>query len=113
VLSDDRIILRSWAEKTWMYGTPWHGEAKLALPIRTPLRQIFFLRHGTANEIVPLGCAEAIGRFLACSFVPFYSRSGLEFALAFFQRLIGSLPCSEMRFVPDESAVELARAHAA
>jgi hypothetical protein len=113
VLSDDRIILRSWAETTWMYGTPWHGEAQLALPARTPLRQIFFLRHGTTNEIVPLGRAETLARFLACSFVPFYSRSGLDFALAFFQQLIDSLPCAELRFVPDERAIEFARRHAA
>ena len=113
VLSDDRIILRSWAGKTWMYGTPWHGEAKLALPARTLLRQIFFLRHGASNEIVPLGCAEALARFLACSFVPFYSRSGLDFTLAFFHQLIDSLPCAELRFVPEERAIELARGHAA
>lgn len=113
VLSDDRIILRSWAGKTWMYGTPWHGEAKLALPVRTPLRQIFFLRHGTTNEIVALGCGEALARFLACSFVPFYSRSGLDFALAFFEQLIDSLPCAELRFVPEERAIELARAYTA
>jgi len=113
VLSDDRIILRSWVGRTWMYGTPWHGEARLALPTRTPLRQIFFLRHGTANEILPLRCGEALARFLACSFVPFYSRSGLNFALAFFHQLIDSLPCAELRFVPDERAVELARGCAA
>jgi hypothetical protein len=113
VLSDDRIILRLWEGKTWMYGTPWHGEARLALPARTPLRQIFFLRHGPANEIVPLGSAEALARFLACSFVPFYSRSGLDFALAFFHDLIDSLPCAELRFVPEERAVELARVYAA
>jgi len=113
VLSDDRVILRSWAGKTWMYGTPWHGEAKLALPARTPLRQIFFLRHGTSNEVVPLGGAEALARFLACTFVPFYSRAGLDFVLAFFQQLIESLPCAELRFVPEERAVELARGHTA
>ena len=113
VLSDDRIILRSSAGKTWMYGTPWHGEAKLALPARTRLQQIFFLRHGSANEIVPLRSAEALARLLACSFLPFYSRSGLDFVLAFFLQLIDSLPCSELRFVPEERAVELARSHAA
>jgi hypothetical protein len=113
VLSDDRIILRSSTGTTWMYGTPWHGEARLALPARTPLRQIFFLRHGHANEIVPLGGGEALARFLACSFVPFYSRSGLDFALAFFHQLIDSVPCAELRFVPEEQAVELARVYAA
>jgi len=113
VLSDDRIILRSWSGTPWMYGTPWHGEARFALPARTPLRQIFFLRHGTTNEIVPLKCTEALARFLACSFVPFYSRSGLDFALTFFSQLIDSLPCAELRFVPEESAIELARRRAA
>ena len=108
-MSDDRIILRSWAGTTWMYGTPWHGEAKFARPVRTPLRQIFFLRHATTNEIVPLRCAEALARFLACSFVPFYSRSGLDFALTFFSQLIDSLPCAKLRFVPEERAIDLVR----
>ena len=52
-------------------------------------------------------------RFLTCSFVPFYSHSGLDFALAFFHQLIDSLPCAEPRFVPEERAIELARGHAA
>jgi hypothetical protein len=113
VLSDDRIILRSWGGTTWIYGTPWHGEANFARPVRTPLRQIFFLRHATTNEIVPLRCAEALARFLAFSFVPFYSRSGLDFALTFFSQLIDSLPCAELRFVPEERAIDLVRGHAA
>jgi len=113
VLSDDRIILRSWAGTTWIYGTPWHGEAKFARPVRTPLRQIFFLRHATTNEIVPLRCAEALARFLACSFVPFYSQSGLDFTLTFFSQLIALLPCAELRFVPEERAIDLVRGHAA
>jgi hypothetical protein len=113
VLSDDRIILRFWAGTTWMYGTPWHGEAKLALPARTPLRQIFFLRHGSTNEIAPLRCAEALALFLVCSFVPFYSPAGLDFALTFFSQLIDSLPCAELRFVPEERAIDLVRGHAA
>jgi len=92
-----------------MYGTPWHGETELALPARTPLRRIFFLRHGTANEVVGLRHAEALARFLACSFVPFYSRSGLDFALAFFQQLIESAPCAELRFARNPQVVEFVR----
>ena len=57
--------------------------------------------------------SEALARFLACTFAPFYSRSGLDFALAFFHQLINSLPCAKLRFVPGERAIELAQGHAA
>ena len=63
--------------------------------------------------ITGLWSAEALARFVACSFVPFYSRSGLDFALAFFRQLIDSSQCAELRFVPDERAVELVRGYAA
>jgi len=109
VLSDDRIILRRLEGKIWMYGTPWHGEAELASPMRTPLTQIFLLRHGQKNAAVRLGGSEAVARLMACSFVPFYSPAGLDFALSFFEQLIKVVPVSELQFVPDERAVEFVR----
>src|SRR5262252_1034241 len=62
VLSDDRIILRCLEGSIWMYGTPWHGEAKLASSTRTPLTQIFLLGRGANNEVVPVRAAEAVAR---------------------------------------------------
>ena len=50
---------------------------------------------------------------MACSFVPFHSRSGLDFTLAFLEQVTRSVPCAEFRFVPDERAVDCIRERAA
>ena len=113
ILSDDRIILRMLDGRLWMYGTPWHGEAELASAQRTPVDRIFFLARGEKNEIAPLAEADAVARLMACSFVPFHSRSALDFTLAFLQQVTRGVACAEFRFVPDERAVEFVREHAA
>jgi hypothetical protein len=109
ILSDDRIILRRLEARIWMYGTPWHGEEKLACSARTPLTQIFFLGRGENNEMVPMRPSEAVARLMACSFVPFYNASALNHALAFFEHLTGAVPCGELRFAPDERVLAFVR----
>ncbi|MBI2883967.1 MAG: hypothetical protein HYY11_08690 [Candidatus Methylomirabilis oxyfera] len=106
VLSDDRIILREVDKQLWMYGTPWHGEAGFASPVRAPLTKLVFLCQGRRNELMPLGGVEAAARLFACSFPPFYSREGLDFTLEFLEQAVRSVPCYELRFVPDESVVD-------
>jgi len=105
VLSDDRIILRRRESSLWMYGTPWHGEADLASPIRVPLTKVYFLTKGTKNELVPLRGYDAAGRFFACSFPPFYSRQGLDFTLCFLEEIVRAVPCHEFKFLPDETVL--------
>lgn len=112
VLSDDRIILRCLDGKIWMYGTPWHGEADLASPVRTPLTQVFFLGRGARNEVVPLRQPEAVARLVAGSFIPFYDAAGLDFTLEFLQQVTRAVPCMEFRFVPDGRAVDFVRRRA-
>jgi hypothetical protein len=108
VLSDDRIIVRSSEGKYWMYGTPWHGEAELASSARTELTRVFFLGRGK-NEIIPVSQIQAVSRLFACSFVPFYYAAGLDFTLELFHRLTRTVPCSELRFVPDVQCVGFVR----
>lgn len=106
VLSDDRIILRQIGRKLWMYGTPWHGEAMLALPNRAPLERIYFLEKGEKNEVVPQKNSESVGDLIACSFIPFYRQDALSFTLSFFEKVVNAVPCYELRFVPDQRVVE-------
>ncbi len=106
VLSDDRIILRPVENTICMYGTPWHGEADLASPERTPLTGLDFLAKGSKNEIVPLRISDAIGRLFTCSFPPFYSQQGLDFTLSFHEEIVGTVPCYELKFLPDEKVLE-------
>ena len=109
VLSDERIILRRTGERVEMYGTPWHGDAKLSSTERAPLNHIFFLRHGETNELKLMGKAEAAARLFSCSFPPFYSRTGLEFTLEFLDEMTQRVSCDELRFVPDRSVVQFIR----
>jgi len=107
VLSDDRIILRPGARGgITMYGTPWHGEARLALPLAAPLCELYFLEHGERNELEPLDPAWATAELVARSFLPFHDAAGLEFTLEFFARLAAEVPCHRFRFLPDETAVQ-------
>jgi hypothetical protein len=110
VLSDDRIILRKEGGRIWMHGTPWHGEAELSLPEKAPLDHIFFLKQWPHNEIIPLNPAETAARLVACGFPTFYYPPGLEFTLNFYEEVARCVPCYELRFVPEQSAVELVRA---
>jgi len=107
ILSDDRIIVRKRAGRFWMYGTPWHGEPRLASPSGAPLAAIHLLRHGTRNALTTLGTGEAVGRLFACCFPPFYSSSALEFTLGFLEEIAREVPCSELKFLPDDRVVEL------
>jgi hypothetical protein len=109
ILSDDRIIVRKVEEKFWMYGTPWHGEAELAVASRAELTHIFFLRQGPRNSLEAQGVAESSARLLSCGFPTFHDACGLEFTLSFLEDLTSHVPAFELSFLPDASVVEFVR----
>jgi len=106
ILSDDRIILRKMENQIWMYGTPWHGEAGFAAPMRVALNKVYFLRKGAKNQISPLKEAESISRLFSCCFPLFYSRNAINFTLRFFDDVVRAVSCSELSFVPNKSIVD-------
>jgi hypothetical protein len=105
VLSDDRIIVRRTGAGWWMYGTPWHGEGRLAAPRGARLDRVYFLRQGRRNELVPCAGARAVQRLFACSFPPFYRAEGLAFTLGFLEGVSREVPCAELTFRPDAGVV--------
>jgi hypothetical protein len=111
VLSDDRIIIRNLEERYSMYGTPWHGEARLACSTGAELAAIFFLARGQKNELIEQSRAQAAARLLACGFPPFFDPKGLEFTLEFYEGLTSRIPCYELRVVPDDSVIDFIRSH--
>jgi hypothetical protein len=106
ILSDDRIILREQAGRFWMHGTPWHGDAGFALPDKAAVQRIFFLEHGSKNEILPLPQARAVAELFTRCFVPFYARGPLDSTLCYLHKIANSVPCFLYRFTRDSSAVE-------
>ena len=107
ILSDDRIVLRQANQKLWMYGTPWHGEAGFSSTARAPLTRIYFLRHAKENKLLPQRPAQAVGQLFTCSFPPFYNPEALDFTLGFFEKVVQSVPCFELRFLQDKKVIEL------
>jgi hypothetical protein len=107
VVSDDRTIVRKKGQQFWMYGTPWHGEAKFGTPRGVRLERIFFLRHGQKNSINELKGIDPVSKLLTCSFPPFWDPQGMAFTLEVFTDLTAHLPCQELAFKPERSALDL------
>ena len=107
VLSDDRTLVRRIDGEFWMYGTPWHGEAKFGAARRVKLEKIFFLRHGPKNTFQTLSAAEPVRRLLQCSFPPFWDAAGMEFSMELFEALATRLACYELVFQPDSNVIKM------
>jgi hypothetical protein len=106
ILSDDRIIIRKMNDQYWMYGTPWHGDAKFASPAKVKLEKVFFIKHGRANFIKAVSGTFPVLQFLKASFPPYWDKNCMEFAMEFFNDLVAAVPCRELSFVPDAGIVE-------
>ncbi len=107
VLSDDRVVLRYENGRARMYGTPWHGDAGLALADSADLHGIYLLQHGTCNELTPIQPVRAAAELFARSFVPHHSADALAGTLQILDRIAREIPCSRFDFVPDQSALEM------
>ena len=106
VLSDDRVVLTREGGGGWrMHGTPWHGEAELALPASAPLAGLFVLARGEQNALVPMSPARAVAALLARSFPPFHDAPATERLVRSLEALVAAVPCRLFPFVPGPEAV--------
>lgn len=101
VLSDDRTIVRKKGREFWMYGTPWHGEAKFGSPRGVRLERIFLIGHGRENSITDMDGIDPVSQLLTCSFSPHWDPQGMAFTLEILTDLTVQVPCQELTFAPD------------
>jgi hypothetical protein len=106
VLSDDRTVVRKKGHRFWMYGTPWHGDAKLGSPRGVRLERIFFLRHGQENSVKESKGIDPVSQLLTSSFPPYWDPQGMAFTLGLFTDLTARVPCQELAFRPEKSAID-------
>lgn len=110
LLSDDRIVVRCTGEGEWFaHGTPWAGDAGVALNRAAPLAGIFFLRKGERNEIRELSAREAFEALLPVATIPWYDREVLTDVLDSCERLLAAAPARELWFAKDASVAGLVR----
>jgi hypothetical protein len=109
VLNDDHTILRKIDGQFRVYGTPWHGRGGFALSDDAPLKKVFILKHAESNRAVLLSPAQAAASLLVRCFAPLWSAPAMDYTLQFLDELCQTVPCYELGFVPDQSAVEYVR----
>jgi len=109
VLSDDRTIVRKEEDEFRIYGTPWHGEARFGAPDSVKLDRLFFLRQDRDNRIRQVEGIDPVSRLLACSFPPFWDPAGIAFTLEILTALCSGVPCHELSFKPERSALRFAQ----
>lgn len=112
ILSDDRIVVTRDDDGWRMHGTPWHGEAELALPTSAPLAGVFVLARGERNALEPMSVARAVAALLARSFPAFHDAHATAQLVQRLEALVEEVPCRLFRFVPDGDAVGYALDHA-
>jgi hypothetical protein len=105
ILSDDRIVLREEGGRLVAYGTPWHGDGGFARNERGRLGAVFCLAHARRTAVRRLGVAEATALLMARSFPPPWDARALGRALDLCARTASGVPCFELAFTPDRSAV--------
>jgi hypothetical protein len=109
ILSDDRIVLRPHDGRLFAYGTPWHGDGGFARNQRGPLGGVFFLKQAPRTSARRLAPAAAAAQLMARSFPPPWDALGVGKALDLCAAAADSVPCFELSFRPDRSAIQAVR----
>jgi hypothetical protein len=109
VLNDDHTILRKINNQFRVYGTPWHGQGGIALAEEASLTVLFIIEHAQSNQAIHLSPARAAAALLVRTFAPLWDASAMAFTMQFLDELCQAVPCYQLGFIPDQSAVEYVR----
>ena len=97
-LSDDRVVVRRFGSKLSVFGTPWPGDAGVAINESVPLKAVCFLRHSDTTGLRELKPAEALEHLLPVVSVPWYQQDLADNALELCDFLIDRYPFFELAF---------------
>ena len=100
LLSDDRVVVRKVGGGYFAYGTPWAGDAQIALNRSVPLNAVLFLHHGQANRVERVSPRDAFEKLLPMVSVPWYDRVAIEQITSFCEALTREIPSYDLHFVP-------------
>lgn len=106
-LSDDRIIVRKTEKSFAIFGTPWPGDAGIAVNESAPLSQIFFLVQSKENRVERITSAEAFRRLMPVLSVPWFDKDAIKRIFSFTEELVSNIPSYILYFTPDVEVEEL------
>ena len=107
ILSDDRVIVRSWKEGLKIHGTWSHGDVTDVSPLSKDLRHILFLKKSVENRIRLIKNKKLIfENLLSCLIKPFVTAAWWESMLNLIDQITQTVPCYEMSFDKSGKIVE-------
>jgi hypothetical protein len=98
ILSDDRMVVRKSSQEFLMYGTPWAGDAGIAVNESEALQGVFFLKHSSKNRIRKLTPEESLDKFFKVASLPWYDKKDLHRSLDFCDDLLKEINMYELNF---------------
>ena len=101
LLSDDRMIVRKMEGGFRAFGTPWPGDAKIAVNDSAPLRAICFLAHGAEHKLAEITPAKAMELLMPVTSLPWFDKDVLPSALATCEELVSTVAAFQLYFKPD------------
>jgi hypothetical protein len=112
LLSDDRMAVRKLDGNFKAFGTPWPGDAGVALNKGLPLSGVFFIDHGATNSIKDMTVQDAFEKILPVTSIPWYDKEMIPPMLSFCEDLISHVPTYDLCFKPGTELVEVFEAFA-
>lgn len=106
VLTDDRAILTLEHDGLRLWGSPWPGDAGIAVPECARLDAVVFLRHGAQTAIARVPEAAALSRLLSTVALPLWNPDRLQGPLAFVERILLTTPIFEVTYPPTVEAAQ-------
>lgn len=100
-LSDDRMIVKKAGDSFMIYGTPWPGDAGIAVNRSAQLSRIFFLVQSKEDRIELISEAEAFRWLMPVLSVPWYDKEAVDRIFSFVEELISKVPVHILYFTPD------------
>ena len=100
LLSDDRMVIRRLDGAYSAHGTPWAGDAQIALNRSAPLRALCFLHHAPANRVERVDPRSAFEKMLPMVSIPWYDRVAIDQITFSCEALTRDVPCYDLYFVP-------------
>lgn len=107
MLSDDRMVIRQIHNRIHMCGTPWAGDAKIAVNRKSQLGAICFLTHADDNRLAHLTPDQALKRLLPVASLPWYAREILPQMLDLCGNVLKQVPAFELQFCLNKDLADI------
>ena len=109
LLSDDRLFIQR-IKATWsISGTPWPGEAGIAVNKSAPLEALFLLKQGKDNRIEEISSGRAFETLASTTSIPWNDKAKAESVMASIELMLKSVPVYRFTFTPDAGAIKAIR----